>query len=65
MAEWTIAGLAFSGAVLTFAIKFGSLEIRVNKLEEVTGKVADKLDRISESLARIEGQLGVCKHGSD
>jgi hypothetical protein len=41
------------GSVVAGLMRFASLETRINNLETMTGK----LDRIAESVARIEGKL--------
>ena len=55
MAEWSIVGITLLGAVLTISLKFGAIETRVEKLERSNDTISRKLDRISDSLARIEG----------
>jgi hypothetical protein len=55
--EFTALCVTLVLAIIAGSMRFGGLENRINTLEDFSVIIRPKLDRIAESLARIEGRL--------
>lgn len=55
--ELTGLSVTVIGAIIAGSMRFGSMENRIDTLESLGQSVIPKVDKIAESLARIEGRI--------